>query len=227
MQKKSYNERDVKEGDAVKIARFFSILLGILASALMVLSIGLCLVSLNRQPQLQEVPEQAQKCAQTLMDNICTGDFQAAAQVMYGQPDLGADRDPADTAGVMIWDAFLGSISWEWKSGYYLTDTGIGRDARITFLEIPSVTEAIGRRSHELLTAKVVSATDMAELYDESNNFRPELVEAVLQEAVVRALAEDAKQTFLDVKLTMIHRDGKWWAVPDQALLTALSGGVA
>lgn len=211
----------------MKIARFFSVLLGILASALMVFSIGLCLVSLNRQPHLQEVPEGVAECAQNVMDHICAGEFQAASQLMYGQPALGADRDPADTAGVMIWDVFRGSLSYEWKGGCYLTEDGICRDARISFLEISSVTENVSRRAHELLTAKVVAATDMAELYDESNNFRPELVDAVLQEALVRCLAEDGKQTTLDVTLTMIQKDGRWWAVPDQALLTALSGGVA
>lgn len=211
----------------MKIARFFSILLGIVGTALMVFSIGLCLVSLNKKVELKEVPEGAASCAQTLMDAVQSGDFAAAAKVMYGQPELGVSREPADTTGVMIWEAYLGSISCEWKGECYVTEAGIGRDAQITFLDIPSVTETIGRRAHGLLTQKVESATDMAELYDESNNFREELVADVLNEAVVRALAEDAQMRTLDVTLTMILRDGKWWAVPDQALLTALSGGVA
>ena len=54
-----------------------------------------------------------------------------------------------------------------------------------------------------------------------------DLVEEVLSQAVVQALAEDGQLVTRDVTLNLICRDGQWWAVPDQALLQAISGGVA
>lgn len=97
----------------------------------------------------------------------------------------------------------------------------------ITTLDISSVTGALTEHAHALLTARVEGAEEMTELYDEENNFREELVSEVLQEAVVQALAEDAQTVTYDVTLNLIYRDGQWWVVPDQALLDAISGGVA
>lgn len=211
----------------MKIARFFACIFGLLGTVLMVGSIGLCLMSLDAPVELKEVPAGAVECAETLMDAINAGDYVAASQVMYGQPDLGVDRKPAEEAGVMIWDAFIGSISYEFKGGCYATDSGIARDATITAMDIPSVTAALSQHAHALLTARVESAEDMAELYDEENNFREDLVADVLREAVVRALAENAELVTRDVTLNLICREGQWWVVPDQALLQAISGGVA
>lgn len=211
----------------MKIARFFAWIFGLLGTALMVGSIGLCLVSLDAPVELKEVPAGAVECAETLMEAIDSGDYAAASRVMYGQPDLGVDRKPAEETGVMIWDAFIGSISYEFKGDCYATDSGIARDATITAMDIPSVTAALSQHAHSLLTARVESAEDMAELYDEENNFREDLVADVLSEAVVRALAENAELVTRDVTLNLICRDGQWWVVPDQALLQAISGGVA
>ena len=204
----------------MKTARFFACIFGILGTVLMAFSIGLCLLSLDKEAELKAVPAEAAACAETLMQAIDAGDYAAAAGVLYGQPDLGADREPANEAGVMIWDAFRDSISCEFAGEWYVTDAGIARDVVITSMDIASVT-------HAIMTAKVEAATDMAELYDENNGFREDLVEAVLSEAVVRAMAEDAETVTREVTLTLIQRDGRWWVVPEDGLLQAISGGLA
>lgn len=211
----------------MKIARFFAVIFGFLGTVLMLGSVVLCLVSLDEPVKLAETPAAAAACSEELMEAVAAGDYAAAANVIYGQPDLGVDREPADPAGVMIWDAFVDSISYEFKGPCYATDSGIARDAAITALDIPSVTEKLAQRAHALLTKRVETATDMAQLYDEENNFREDLVAEVLREAVVQALAEDGQLVTQDVTLNLIYRDGQWWAVPDQALLQAISGGVA
>lgn len=211
----------------MKIARFFAGIFGTIGTILMVGAIGLCLLSLNTPARIQQMPREAVDCSEELMEAISRGDYEAAATLMYGQPDLGVHGKPADQAGEMIWTAFLGSISYEFKGPCYVLDAGLARDVAVTALDVPSVTEGIGRRAHEMLTEKVASATDMAELYDETNNFREELVNEVLSAAVVYALAEDAKTVTRDVTVKLICRDGQWWAVPDGELLQLLSGGIA
>ena len=213
----------------MKFARFIAVVLGLLASAVMLFSIGLCLVSLDAKPLILEKPHGAVECAEALQEAVLAGDYDALSQVIYGQPDLGADRDPGQRTGVMIWEAFQNSISFEYQGDFYATDSGIARNAVVTAMDIPSVTAALSGHAHALLTARVENAVDMAELYDENNEFREELVQTVLEEAVVRALAEDAETVTLEVKVELVCPDGKgkWWAVPDQALLRLLSGGVA
>ncbi|MBR3949385.1 MAG: hypothetical protein IKJ84_01800 [Oscillospiraceae bacterium] len=211
----------------MKIAKFFSWIFGLLGAVVMAGTVVLCLFSLNREPVVQEVPREAKECVQEVMDAIGSGDFTLASRYFYGQPDLGADRKPESEAGTMVWDAFVRSISYEVKSDCYATDTGLAVDVAVTAMDIPSVTEVLTQKAHTLLTHRVESATDMEELYDENNEFREDLVEDVLREAVVRALAEDAQPVTRDVTLHLIHRDGQWWIQPDSALLEVLSGGVA
>lgn len=211
----------------MKIARFFAWIFGILGMALMVFSIGLCLVSRNKPVELKEVPAGAVECAEALRSAISAGDYGAISAVLYGQPDLGADRKPTEETGIMIWDAFAASVSFEWKGDCYATDTGIVRDAVIKSMDIPGTMQALDGKAHSLLTARVEAATDMTELYDEHNNFREDLVQDVLREAVVRVLAEDAQLVTREVTLQLVCRDGRWWVVPDSALLQMLTGGVA
>lgn len=211
----------------MKIARFFAVIFGLIGMVLLIGSVGLCLMSLDAPVRMTETPAEAVACSEELLEAIENGDFTAAGNLLYGKPDLGVDRMPEDVESVLIWDAFIRSISCEFKGSCYATDTGIARDASITAMDIPSVTEKLNVRAHTLLTQRVENAVDMAELYDEENNFREELVAEVLNEAVVQALAEDAKTVTWDVTLNLICRDGQWWVVPDQALLTALAGGVA
>ena len=211
----------------MKIARFFAVLFGLIGTVLMLGAVVLCLVSLDEPVKLAETPAAAVACSEKLMEAVAAGDYTAAANVIYGQPDLGVDREPADVEGAMIWDAFVDSISYEFKGECYATDSGIARDAAITALDIPSVTENLAQRAHALLTKRVETATDMAQLYDEENNFREDLVDGVLSEAVEQALAEDSKLVTRNVTLNLIYRDGQWWVVPDQTLLQTISGGVA
>lgn len=210
----------------MKIAKFFSVIFAVLGAVLMLGTVTLSLLSLNAPVRLAHVSESAVAQSEAFVEAIAGGDYTAAGNLMYGQPDLGVDREPADAAGVMIWDAFLDSICYEWKGGCYATDSGISRDAAITALDITGVTDSLPERAHTLLTQRVEAAEEMSELYDEENNFREELISDVLQEAVKQALGEDAQTVTYDVTFDLIYRDGQWWIVPNQALLQAISGGM-
>ena len=211
----------------MKIARIFSAFFAAVGAIVMLGSIVLCLVCLNAPVKLLQVPAQAEKCCEEMMDALATGDFAGASARMYGQPDLGVHVSPADEAGKLVWEAFADSISYEIIGECYALDSGIYVDASVTALEIPSVTENLTKRAHALLTARVEGAEDMNTLYDEENNFREELVQQVLREALEQCLREDARTVTRNVTLKMIQRDGAWWVVPDQALLQTISGGVA
>lgn len=211
----------------MKAARFFAVIFGIVGLVLMLGTMVLCFVSLGEPVQLKEVPQGAQICAQEMVAAINAGDFAAASAKMYGQPDLGGAGTPADAAGQAVWNAFVSSISCEFTGKCYATDSGIAWKASVTALDIPSVTEKLSSRASALLTQRVNAATEMYELYDENNDFRADLVQQVLDEALTLAIAEDGKTVTREVTLNMTCRDGQWWVVPDAALLQALSGGLA
>lgn len=211
----------------MKIARVFASVFAAIGAVLMVGAIVLSLISLDAPAEMVGMPKEAMACAEEMMDALAEGDFVAAAGKMYGQPDLGADQTPSGELEAMVWNAFTDSISYEFVGVCYAKDAGIYRDASITALDIPSVTANLQTRAQSLLTARAEAAEDAAELYDAGGNYRSDLISQVLREALEQTLREDGQYVTRDVTLKLIRRDGQWWVVPDQALLQAISGGVA
>lgn len=210
----------------MKNGKALSSIFALLGALLLVGSVILCLTSLDASAKLIGTPKEAASCAEELMEAVAAGDFGAAGNLLYGQPDLGADREPADEAGKLIWNAFTDSISYEFTGECYATNSGLAQDVEVTTLDISSVTEALSEHVHALLTERMETAEEMSELYDEENNFREAVVMEVLLEAVEKALQENAQTVTREVTLNLIYRDGQWWVMPDQALLQAISGGV-
>lgn len=211
----------------MKIAKFFSFIFAVAGTVLLVASVALCLLSLKAPVRMAEVPVGAVECSEALRSAIDEGDLGSVGSLLYGQPDLGLERLPETAEGQLIWESFMNSLSFEFRGDCYATDSGIARDAVITTLDIPSVTGKLGQRAHALLTTRVENAEDMTELYDETNNFREELVAEVLEQALEQGLRQDSGTVTREVTLTLVSRDGNWWVVPDQNLLSALTGGLA
>ena len=211
----------------MKIAKFFAGIFAALGAVLMVGTIGLSLMSLDAPARVGKVPEAVTNLSQTLMDAVSGGDFASAGALMYGQPDLGAGQGSTDAVETMLWEAFTDSIQYEFTGACYVTETGFARDASITTLDIATAADAIAEQARALLTQRVENAQEMEELYDEENNFREELIQEVLLEGARQALQEHGQTVTTQVTLRFLYRDGQWWAVPDQALLKAISGGVA
>lgn len=209
----------------MKFAKFFSGIFAVLGTVLMVLALGLSLLSRSAAPRLVRISQGAEAQSQALLEAIEAGDLEAAGRTMYGQPDLGADWESGNGAEDKLWEAFLDSLSCEFRGDCYATDTGIARSAVVTALDVSGAADAVAENAYALLTQRVETAQDMAELYDEDNNFREDLVDAVLLEAVDRAI-QDGQTVTYEVTLNLIQREGQWWVVPDQALLQALSGGL-
>ena len=200
-------------------------ILGALALVLAVLTAALVWMVKDRAPLLLGEPESAMEQAEAVMDRLCAGDYAGASAGMVGSPDLGADREPADQVGKLLWEAFLESLSYEFQGQPYAVDRGIGWDAQVTCLNFDSVTKNLGERCRVLLDRQVAQAEDVSQIYDEKNEYREEIVLAVLEEAVETALREDAETETrsLTVKLSCV--DGQWLVVPDGELLHVFSWG--
>lgn len=210
----------------MKIAKFFAVIFAVAGTLLMLGTVVLCLTSLDAPVRTGEIPAAARACSEKLMEAVAAGDYETAGNCLYGQPDLGAASSPADPVGALVWEGFLSSISYEFQGDCYVTDTGFARNATVTTLDIPSVTEAFKQRSQDLLAEQTAAATEPAELYGENGQFKDELITQVLRQAAQETLSAAPQTVTYEVTLHLIRRDGQWWAVPDQALLKAISGGV-
>lgn len=211
----------------MKIARFFAVVFGFLGTAVMVGAIGLCLVSLDAPTRMEETPEGAVACAEALETAISQRAYSDLENCLYGQPQLGLTGEPKEELARMVWDLVQRNLEFSWEGDYYLHDGVLCRDARVRYLDAASVTRNLQTRAHALLTLRVEEATDMAELYGEDGEFRQELVEEVLKAALTQGCLEDVQSVTADVTIKLVCREGQWWALPEEALLTALSGGLA
>ena len=210
----------------MKISKFFSGIFGLLGILLLAAAVLVSLSALQASPVLLDAPEAALARSEVMMEAVAQGDFTQAGQLMLGQPNLGADREPADSVGKMIWELFVGSIRYEFTGDCYATDSGIARDAVIETLDISSVTASLRDRSQKLLNQRVSQAEDVSQIYDEKGDYREDFVLEVLREVTLDALREDAKNKEQKLTLNLVHKRGQWWVVMDQALLSALTGGI-
>ena len=202
---------------------------GLFAAAGIILlagSIVLCLTSWNRSAASLQPPEAAQACAEAVMEAVDSGDFAAAAKFLYGQPDLGVDREPAQEAGKLLWQAYRDSISVEFQGDCYGAESDFYRDARVTALDIAGVTAQLDSRASGLLQQRLESAEDPEQVLGENQEVPQALKEEILMQALNEALAQAENTVTRDVTLKLVNRDGQWGAVPDKALLEILSGGL-
>lgn len=211
----------------MKVIKYlFSFLLAAVGLSAAAAAVYLSMEFVDAKPILLTPPDAARSKVIMLMNAVSDGDYEEASQTIYGTPDLGVDREAADEVGVLIWNAFQGSVTFELLGDCYTTEQGLAQDVSITCLDVTSVTENLKTRSQELLELRVEEAADVSDIYDENNEYREDFVMEVLRSAVVDALEEDAKTMTVELTVNLSYQDGKWWVVADEALLDAISGGM-
>ena len=208
----------------MKIARFFACIFACIGAVLLMGSMGFFLWNRNADEKVLELPREAVSCCDAFVQALNTGDLEAAAQLMYGQPDLGVSGAPESPESALLWQAFCSSIAVELDEAWEVEQGSFLRTGSISNLDVSTVLGKLPERVQGLLNQKIAEAEDLSEIYDEHNEFREELVEAVLAEALQQALAQDAQTVTRDLTLKLVKRDGRWWVVPHQNLLQILSG---
>lgn len=204
------------------LSAFFALLAACFAAA----ALSCAIFCRGRVPVLAGVPDAAAELTASLMDALCRGDFEEAQTMLYGDPDLGAGGVPGETAGAMIWDAYLQSLDYQLVGELYPTQRGLCQDVKIIHMELDSVTKNLNTRARTLLDEAVASAQTVEEVYDETNAYREDLVMDILEQAVAQALEEDARYTYRILPLQLVWEEGRWFAVADRAFLDAVSGGI-
>lgn len=205
---------------------FFSGIFGVLGMCLAVAGVCLALCNRNASPVLVRQPEAARTQVDTMLDALCAGDYDTVSTCLYGQPDLGLDRDAKDPVGQLFWNALAESFSYEIRGDFHATESGVALDVTVSALDLSSVTEKLGDRAKALMEKRIDQAEDPDEIYDENNEYREDFVMDALYDAAEAALKQDARQISWDLTLNLVYENGQWWIMPEQALLKALSGGI-
>lgn len=208
----------------MKIARFFAVIFACIGALLLIGSMGFFLLSRNAPVRIRELPREAVSVSDAFAQSLNAGDLEAAAQLMYGQPDLGVSKSLEDPEAALIWEAFRSSIAAKLDEAWNVEQGCLVKTMRITSLDVSGVMGKFPERIQPLLDRKIASAENLEEIYDENNEFREALVEDILREALSQTLSQDAQPVTREVTLKLINRDGRWWVVPHQNLLQILTG---
>ena len=208
----------------MKIARFFACVFACIGMVLLVGSMGFLLLNRNAEVRIRELPQGAVSAGEAFAQALNEGDLEAAAQMMYGQPDLGISDTPEGKESAALWEAFRESITVELTGEWTVEPSALIRTATVTRLDVSTVLGKLPELVQTLMDQKIAGAEDLAEIYDEQNEFRQKLVDEILEEALQQALSQDAQWVDSEVTLKLVNREGRWWVVPHQNLLQILSG---
>lgn len=209
----------------MKMTKFLSVLFALIAVCTAAATVWLGFSNRDAAPILQSPPLVAKSQAVAMMNSLCKGDFEGVSERLLGNPSLGLDRSASQEVGVMIWDSYMDSLSYEMEGTCYATDKGLAQNVKLTCLDITSVTANLQERTNALLAERVEN-TPKIEVYDDDHEYREEFVMDVLQDAVAAALEEDAREMTVELTLNLAYQDGQWWVVADNALMDAISGGI-
>ena len=209
------------------IVRYLAALLMLMALAAAGLGIYIAASWYDQPTVLADLPEQARQRVQTLVSAVEEGDYATAEAQIFGCPSLGFAALEQDTMAALVWEAYQDSVTFEAKSGFYTTDSGLAVDYSITRLEIDKVLEGVAPRAQELMEQKVAKAEKVEEIYDSNHEYREELVQACVLTALDESLKEETSYIQTDFTIELICQDGTWWIQGNEGLISAISAGFA
>lgn len=209
----------------MKAARVFAVIFGIVGLVLMLGTAVVCFGALDA-PVRAEVPEAVQACAEEVVQLLNEGDLNNVRLKLYGSPNLGTDGTLTGEAA-SVWEIFREGITCELTSAVSVSGSSYAVDAVITVPEIASMTDSITEHAKRLLDDRVAVAEKMAELYDENGEFRQDVIDAVMAEAVALAFAEEPEMLTFETTFGFAYQADQWYVVPDGNLMRALQGGLA
>lgn len=210
----------------MKIRNLISYLFAGIFAAAATLAVFCCVRFADAKPILLTAPHNARNKAAAMMDAVCCGDYDVVSQSILGTPDLGLDKAPEGEVAAMLWDAYLGSMSYELVGESYATENGVAQKVVFTSLSLDDVTAGWNQRAQELLEQRVQAAENTSDIYDENYEYREDFIMDVLQDAAVASLEDNPKIVTQELTIELQYQEGQWWVVADKALLDALFGGI-
>lgn len=209
----------------MRVSKLASVLFAVLGTVLLVGAIVCCFWALGRPDKAIEPAEAADVCARSVLSALDCGDFAAVERQLYGKPSLGFDREPATAEGKLLWDAYRDSIVVTADEACYAVGTDIFQTAQITALDIEQTLSELDRRAQVRLQQELEAQEDPFALLEENGQIPQALKDSIRMQALQDVLAQPVKGN-TQISFQLIEKDGRWWVLPDSAMMDVLSGGI-
>ena len=201
-----------------------SIVLSIMGFLSIIAGISTVFWGLQAEPVILREPEKARQCAEEFLQAVNDGSLAEAADYLPDPSALGEVPEDADPIAGLVWDTYRTQLDAELVSGLYTTADGLCMDMELTALDVDDVVEKIGTLAVKRMQERAAAASDMSELYGDNGQYRPELVDDVLQKAALETLMCDLPTVTTGITLHLTQSGEAWKVIPDRALINALSG---
>ena len=208
----------------MKIAKCLSVFFLLIAVAVIAVTAMAYVKFYQAPPMIQTPVEEAEKRAEMLMDAICQGDYSAAGESLYGNPELQWNRETASQLGALLWEEYSTTMSYEFAGPCYATGAGIFRDVTVTVLDIPALRPKIQERFQALMDPYLTDVQYDSEAFDENGALRQDFAADKLHKAVSQILLLNNSYTSHQITLELVFENGQWWVVPAQSLIDIVAG---
>ncbi len=197
---------------------------GIAAVLLGTTAILLCIYAASGNTIYTRASGDPQETIVLFTESLKNGDYQTADSLLLKGASLGLNRTPDSEEEALL----LAALKASWDFAPYgectITQRSAWQQMRVQHLSLTALDAALQERSKEVLSG-LVRSLPMTEVYDENGEYLPSLAETAYREALrdVISHAEDY-YTYTGITLELRESNGTWLIVPDERLISVLSG---
>lgn len=185
----------------------------------------LCLVGLDAGTVYAKPEGDPQTVITEFFDAVKTGDYTRAYTELRDYSTLGLENVPDTEAAQTVNDALRSSYDYE-LLGECRTEKLEGiQHLRFRYMDISLIQEDVESETMNKLK-QIVRSRPAGEVYDENNQYLPDVANEAYLQAVKTVMAEPERYyTEIELDLAVAYTGGRWQIVTNPTLLKALNGG--
>lgn len=158
-------------------------------------------------------------------DSLIAGNYTAAYDRVRDYTSLGLENEPATESGKMAYAALHASYGYELIGSAEVDKLDAAQKVSFTYLSLPALEAAVADETQTQLK-HLVQQLPSSEVYDQNNNYLPEVTERAYLQALELVLEHAADYyTTEEISLALNYTDGRWQLIMNNSLLKALNGG--
>lgn len=200
---------------------------GFMAVAASAAAMVLCIIATNSGTLIARPDGDPRETVTGFFDALTAGNYEEAYGYLSQYSDLGLDGQSSDPTGQLLVDALRRSYSYELYGVCSIDKLSAHQQVQFTYLSLPATEDDAAGRIMDILSG-FVEERSYSELYDDHNNYLPEVAQEAYTIAVTEALRNPKDHyATVGIQLELEYLDGSWFLVPSQSLLSAIAGGAA
>ena len=158
-------------------------------------------------------------------DSLIAGNYTLAYDRVRDYTSLGLENEPSTESGKMAYAALHASYGYELIGSAEVDKLDAAQKVSFTYLSLPALEAAVADETQTQLK-HLVQQLPSSEVYDQNNNYLPEVTERAYLQALELVLEHAADYyTTEEISLALNYTDGRWQLIMNNSLLKALNGG--